>query len=96
MSSSSYKGFEMKMSKETYKMLQDDITRFVTKVGHSAIEEHREAVKDVAKDVYTRLCWDIFWKVSKETKDAIRAEKLNDSHLQTAIFKACAYNEINR
>ena len=88
----------MKISNSTYKALQNDITIFITNIGHKAIAEYRESLKDDkrVKDIKTRLCWDIYWKsVSRETKELIRSENLLDNHLQTAIFKACLYNEIN-
>ena len=85
----------MKMSTTAYKMIKHDMVKETT-----LIFTHKEWLleknnKASFKSLSTRLGWDVYHGiVTKETKDIIRHEDLNDTHITTALCKALKELEI--
>lgn len=89
----------MKMSKETYNLLEEAIFNILSKTTKAGIENYKKQVFEEGKffDFDRRIRWDILYLSSEKRNllDKFIAEDLSDDNIDTAlkkIFKSLGFS----
>ena len=84
----------MKMSKETYAILEESIFNILEKTTKEGIENYKKQVFENCKfvDFDRRIRWDILWtipylEVRKELHNRFNDEDLTDDNIDSALKK---------